>query len=224
MRTTFARTGSVLVLAAAAAAGCLMHGGPEAGLSSRSAIDTAPSAAARPAAQLAELRIAPRGSLAGYSDEAFPHWREQGDSCDTREVVLRRDGQGVITDAGCSPISGRWYSPYDGATWTDASDVDVDHVVPRANAWVSGAAGWDRARRTAFANDLTRPELIAVTDNVNQSKGDRAPEEWKPPQTSAWCRYASAWIAVKHHYRLTVTHAERDALAAMLGTCGRPVR
>ena len=26
-------------------------------------------------------------------------------------------------------LSGTWVSPYDGATWTAASDVDIDHLV-----------------------------------------------------------------------------------------------
>ena len=38
-------------------------------------------------------------------------------------------------------------------------------------AWVSGARSWTDAQRESFANDLTRPQLVAVTDNLNQSKG-----------------------------------------------------
>jgi len=45
----------------------------------------------------------------------------------------------------------------------------------------SGAAAWTTARRQSFANDLTNPQLLAVTDNVNQAKGDKGPEDWKPP-------------------------------------------
>lgn len=44
----------------------------------------------------------------------------------------------------------------------------------------SGAAAWTTAQRQAFANDLTNPQLLAVTDNVNQAKGDSGPEDWKP--------------------------------------------
>ena len=83
-------------------------------------------------------------------------------------------------DSGCAATSGSWYSPYDGATWTAASDVDIDHMVPLAEAWSSGASSWTTAQRQAFANDLTRPQLIAVTDNVNQSKGDQDPAKWLP--------------------------------------------
>lgn len=45
----------------------------------------------------------------------------------------------------------------------------------------SGASEWTPDQRENFANDLDHPQLLAVTDNVNQAKGDSGPEEWKPP-------------------------------------------
>lgn len=39
------------------------------------------------------------------------------------------------TDNACASTSGTWVSPYDGEEWTDASDVDIDHMVPLSNAW-----------------------------------------------------------------------------------------
>ncbi|MBM7788794.1 HNH endonuclease family protein [Tenggerimyces flavus] len=169
--------------------------------------------------QLASLTVAPDGSQTGYSREKFPHWGNQGDSCNTREVVLERDGTNVETGTNCAPTSGSWFSPYDGATWSDPADVDIDHVVPLAEAWRSGASGWTTAQRAAFANDLNDPQLIAVTDNVNQSKGDQEPEAWKPPLTSYWCTYARMWIGVKFSWDLTVESAEVSALNDMLSRC-----
>lgn len=46
-----------------------------------------------------------------------------------------------------------------------------DHLVPLKEAWLSGARNWTPAQREALANDLTRPQLVAVTDNLNDSKG-----------------------------------------------------
>jgi hypothetical protein len=75
-------------------------------------------------------------------------------------------------------VSGSWRSLYDGATWSDPADVDIDHVVALAEAWTSGAASWTPGQREAFANDLNFGEsLRAVTDNVNSSKGARDPAE-----------------------------------------------
>lgn len=171
------------------------------------------------AAELAELTVAAQGSSSGYSRDLFPHWISQGGSCNTREVVLKRDGQNVVQSDTCAANSGTWYSPFDGATWRDASDVDIDHMVPLANAWRSGAASWTTSRRQAFANDLQNPELIAVTDDVNQQKGASGPEAWRPPLTSYHCTYASMWIRVKYVWDLTITSAERNALYEMLDTC-----
>jgi hypothetical protein len=70
----------------------------------------------------------------------WSRWARRRWRAATRETVLRRDGTGVVTDSSCAATSGRWYSPYDGATWTAASDVDIDHIVPLAEAWRSGAS------------------------------------------------------------------------------------
>ncbi|MFD4196721.1 HNH endonuclease family protein [Amycolatopsis thermoflava] len=223
-RTTFAWAAAALAATAVTTVGCLAPAAPGASSVFPAGTASTSQAAGDAARQLAELRVAPRGTMNGYSDAKFPHWSSHGNGCDTREAVLQRDGRDVVTGANCTIKSGTWYSRYDGATWTKSSDVDIDHVVPRANAWVSGASAWTQAQREAFANDLTRPELLTVTDNVNQAKGDRAPEAWKPPLSSAWCGYAADWIAVKHHYQLTVTRAEHDALDTMLATCDEAQR
>ncbi len=70
-----------------------------------------------------------------YDRDLFPHWIESG-GCSTRESVLKRDGTSVTVGSDCYPTSGSWKSPYDGATWTAPSDVDIDHMVPLKNAWV----------------------------------------------------------------------------------------
>jgi hypothetical protein len=85
-------------------------------------------------------------------------------------------------------------------------------------AWISGARSWTAARREQFANDLTRPQLVAVTDNLNQAKGDKDPSTWLPPLNSFKCTYAIAWIQVKQYYGLTVNSAEKTALTNTLDT------
>jgi hypothetical protein len=169
--------------------------------------------------ELAALTVAPDGSMDGYERDEFPHWHTVDGACDTREMVLQRDGDGVEVGSDCAPTSGSWTSPYDGDTWTQPSDVDIDHMVPLAAAWRSGASSWTIDERETFANDLSSPQLWAVTDNVNQEKGDKTPETWKPPLESDWCQYASAYTQVKYTYELTVNEAEQGALADMLATC-----
>ena len=119
-----------------------------------------------------------------YQRSLFPTWDTISGTCDTRETVLKRDGTNVVVNSACTATSGTWHSPYDGATWTAASDVDIDHMVTLKNAWISGAWAWTTNKRESFANDLSDPQLFAVTDNVNESKGDKSPDAWKPATTA----------------------------------------
>ncbi len=91
--------------------------------------------------------------------------------------------------------------------------------MPLAEAWRSGASSWTTGKRQQFANDLTRPQLIAVTDNVNQAKGDQDPSTWLPPVASYRCTYAKMWIAVKAYWRLALQPAEKTALQNSLSAC-----
>ncbi|MEV1320037.1 HNH endonuclease family protein [Micromonospora arborensis] len=209
-RTT--RHAAVVVLAAVAGL---------VGVSAQPAAATPPGIPSKATAQsqLNALTVATQGSTSGYSRDLFPHWITISGSCNTREQVLKRDGTSVVVDSSCAATSGRWYSPYDGATWTAASDVDIDHVVPLAEAWRSGANSWTTSRRQSFANDLTRPQLIAVTDNVNQSKGDQDPSTWQPSLSSYRCTYSKVWITVKYSWGLTLQSSEKSALQSMLNTC-----
>ncbi|MBT2440328.1 HNH endonuclease [Streptomyces sp. ISL-36] len=178
-----------------------------------------PVSAATARTYLASLTVKAEGSSSGYSRDLFPHWITQSGACNTREVVLERDGVNVVQDSSCAAVSGTWYSEYDGATWTAASDLDIDHVVALAEAWRSGASSWTTAKRQQFANDLTRPQLIAVTDNVNQAKSDLDPAEWLPSRTAYRCTYARAWVHVKYYWGLSVDSAEKSALQSVLNGC-----
>lgn len=169
--------------------------------------------------QLNALTVRAEGSTTGYSRDLFPHWSTVSGTCDTRDQVLKRDGTGVTVDSGCEPTAGRWYSVYDAVWVEDDSSVDIDHIVPLAEAWRSGANTWTTSRRQQFANDLTRAQLIAVTASSNRSKGDRDPASWKPTNTSVHCIYAREWIWVKSYYGLSLQSAEKTALTSMLNAC-----
>ncbi|GAA0852478.1 HNH endonuclease family protein [Streptosporangium amethystogenes subsp. fukuiense] len=169
---------------------------------------------------LAQLKVARPLSIRGYSRERFqPRSAHRKGRCSTRELVLARDGRNVRRDAACHPVKGLWYSPYDGKWLKSEKYVDVDHVVPLAYAWRSGAKRWSQAKRRAFANDLIRPELLTVSHSANIAKGGKGPQGWRPQRRAHWCRYATSWITVKRHYRLFVTRKEKVALLNMLRTC-----
>lgn len=172
-------------------------------------------------ALLSQITVAPEW-ITGYSRSLFDHWKDlDGDGCDTRREVLIRDSRiDPAMDSGrtCWVASGLWYSHYDGIWLTDPSELDIDHLVPLAEAWASGAHLWNPDRREQFANDENA--LVAVTAGSNRSKGARDPAEWMPADDAGYCPYAAAWVAVKARYDLTMDRTEYDFLADVLdGTC-----
>jgi hypothetical protein len=154
----------------------------------------------------------------GYGRAKFPHWAGTGTPrCDAGEVAKLMSGDNVVRDAECAAVSGQWVSPYDGIAVSDPAQLEVDHLVPLAEAWRSGAAGWTRAERKRFANDLDG-ELVTVTAHINHAKGGKDPCHWQPPVRAYWREYARGWIEVKRRYGLTMNACERDQLVVMLGT------
>jgi hypothetical protein len=177
------------------------------------------------------LRPRPRGTE-GYDRDAFgSDWVDtDGNGCNQRDDVLLRDaipGSTKVQQQGSCDhdvVAGTWHDPYTDKTlhFTDLKDlsqaeaIQIDHVVPLAEAWVSGARHWSEDRRVAFANDLD--ELKAVDGPTNMSKGDGDPAAWRP-RKGYQCTYAVRWIAIKSRWRLAVDPPEKAALEQMLGYC-----
>lgn len=174
-----------------------------------------------PRAELAALAIDDHPNSAGYDRTLFMpagKWQDPDhNGCDARKDALRAQAAPPITGPGCSTAGGRWPLVYVVGVTTDPSQVDVDHVVPLANAWRSGARDWSTDRRIAYAAD--RGVLWVVDDGANQSKGDRSPDQWRPKEHGVWCTYTHRWTTIKVTYGLTATTAERDALGQMLEEC-----
>ncbi len=191
------------------------------------ALVASPAAAAPPSApgattakkELAKLKVKKEISLSGYTRAKFPHWIDQGHSCSTREAVLKRDGLGVLTGSDCYPITGVWYSPYDGTLVTSPHKVDIEHLVALSEAWRSGAKSWSTTKRRAFANDLKHSELWISDHPINMDKGGKDPGRWLPPRKAFRCTYARSYVNVKYVWGLAVNTTEKKALGNLLGQC-----
>ena len=157
----------------------------------------------------------------GYKRTAFKHWIDvDKNGCNTRaEVLIEEAVVKPKIGAKCKLTGGKWFSAYDGKTITNASLLDVDHMVPLAEAWRSGAWEWSAAQRQAFANDLDNFDaLIAVTLSTNRSKRDKDPAFWMPAKEP--CTYTENWIAIKSKYSLTVDTKEAAKLNSLIISCG----
>lgn len=189
--------------------------------------------ASGPAADaLADLPVKGRAPMSGYEREQFGQaWSDAArvdgarNGCDTRNDVLRRDLTDVVIKPGthgCVALTGQLRSPYSGHVvgferGEQSGLVQIDHVVPLADAWAKGGQQLDADEREDLANDPLN--LLAVEGGLNGSKGAGDAATWRPPARSSWCSYAARQIAVKKTYRLWVTTAEKQALREMLEPC-----
>ncbi|MFJ4382647.1 HNH endonuclease family protein [Streptomyces albidoflavus] len=163
-------------------------------------------------------------SRTGYSRSAFKHWTagdNPTDGCNTRkEVLLAEAVTAPEVRSGCAITGGTWFSYYDEVTVDGARGLDIDHMVPLAEAWDSGASAWTAARREAYANDQGQASsLVAVTARTNRSKSDQDPAEWLPPAPGALCRYGAEWTATKLRWNLTIDEQEKTTLLDIASSC-----
>lgn len=104
-----------------------------------------PAASAEPDAVITTLRQAiddlpiADESRDGYERDKFKHWADaDGDGCNTRAEVLIDEA--VVTPTlgpRCTISGGLWYSYYDDTDQANARSLDIDHMVPLAEAWAS---------------------------------------------------------------------------------------
>lgn len=154
-------------------------------------------------------------SLFSYDDD----FDADGDRCYTRREVLKRDAIHLgRVSSSCAIYDSEWRSLYDDRITHDRGTLEIDHLVPIAEAWYSGAWAWSHRQQIAFGNDLGYEwDLQAVTSSLNQDKGAGDPSVWMPPKNH--CTYVKAWIGVKARWGLSVDPAENAKLTSVLNTC-----
>lgn len=166
--------------------------------------------------------------VSGYDRAAFGQaWADTDrNGCDTRNDVLRRDLNDVVTKPGthgCVVLSGTLDDPYTGRAIrfdrgpTSSMAVQIDHRYPLALAWRHGAASWTATQREQFANDAGN--LVAVDGRANRDKSASGPAQWMPPNSADACGYAAAFVTVATTWHLSVGSADQAALERTLTGC-----
>ena len=175
-------------------------------------------------AALNNLEVKGRAPKTGYARSQFPHWSDPDrNGCDARNDTLKRDLTNVTYKVGtreCKVIAGQLLDPFSGKVITFSTTkvvIDIDHVVALSNAWQTGAAYFDKNKRTQIANDPLN--LLAVDSKLNRQKGDGDAATWLPPYKAFRCEYVARQVAVKAKYGLWVTQPEKVAIDKILSTC-----
>ena len=175
-------------------------------------------------AALNNLEVKGRAPKTGYARSQFPHWSDPDrNGCDARNDTLKRDLTNITYKVGtrdCKVIAGQLLDPFSGKVITFSTTkvvIDIDHVVALSNAWQTGAAYFDKNKRSQIANDPLN--LLAVDSKLNRQKGDGDAATWLPPSKAFRCEYVARQVAVKAKYGLWVTQPEKVAIDKILSTC-----
>lgn len=153
-----------------------------------------------------------------YNRKSWPHWSDFDRDCmNTRQEILAAQSLVPISKPKCTVKTGKWFDPYSGKTYTLASDLDIDHVVPLAWAHGHGAMNWTRDQKETFANDWDN--LLVVDDSLNQSKGAKGPDDWMPPNHAYRCEYVAKFNSLVIQYRLSYAPSEKRTINKMLAAC-----
>lgn len=151
-------------------------------------------------------------SSAGYSRSQFgAGWLDNDKDCqDSRTEALVAQSVGPVkysSDKECRVLSGRWTSPYSGKVIYNASDIDIDHVIPLKWAWEHGADQWPQSKREELANDPAN--LLSVEASLNRQKGAKGLDQWMPPKNQ--CQYVLRFVRLYKKYQLQLSDAEEKA-------------
>lgn len=157
-----------------------------------------------------------------YNRDDFKHWTDKDSDCQNEraEQLIRQSSIPVTftNNKRCTVKTGKWFDPYTGQTFTLASDVDIDHIVTLKAAFDYGAWAWTDAKREQFANDPIN--LIAVEDNINQSKSAKGLSEFLPPVHSYRCEYIERFNNVMTKYQLIYPSNELRVVTKLIAACG----
>jgi len=145
---------------------------------------------------------------------------------DMKDVLLARAMAPATTVFDCDGYTlrhGELDDPYTGKRLIfdqvpDRAEfrIELDHVVSLADAFCSGGYRWS-PNGYNWQNLYNDPgNLLAVSKNVNQSKGSRNAAAWLPIDEFRQ-RFVIMQIQVKVRYRLSVTQSEATTMREVLG-------
>lgn len=140
-------------------------------------------------------------------------WKDDLSCLNTRGLVLERESLSKVQMGSCSVQSGEWLDPYTNMKFYNSSELQIDHLVPLRNAYMTGADKWTPQKRCLYANYLGNDiQLIPVMGRENLKKGDKLPGEYLPPYRAFKCEYIKNWLKVKMIWNLKLTSYEYEGI------------
>ncbi len=155
-----------------------------------------------------------------YERSDWRHWIDEDSDCqDTRAEVLISESLASVqfrNQSTCVVDSGLWIDSYTGVQHSEASEMDIDHIVPLAWAHGHGGDAWNASQKETFANDTEN--LTVVHASTNRAKGSQGPDDWLPTNPYR-CEYLRTFFSVVKKYDLKFVENENVKIRGQNNNC-----
>ena len=108
--------------------------------------------------------------------------------------------------------SGLWYDYFTDSYITNPKLLQIDHIVPFAEAFRSHTNHWTKKDIKHFFDTNIESGLLAVRSQQNNKKSDNPPNKYLPPNTKFTNIYINMYINTKKHYNLIINNHETNIL------------
>ena len=117
----------------------------------------------------------------------------------------------------CIVRTGEWLDEYTGEIFTVATQIDIDHVIPRLYAHTHGGDRWPQSKKIQFSNDPIN--LVLVKKREIRRKSNRGPSRYLP-RKEFQCEYANLWKGLAEKYDLDLDQRDANTLKKIEEDCG----
>ena len=108
------------------------------------------------------------------------------------------------------PYNDRWYRSLDSLR-----SLDIEHIVARKEAHISGMCFEPDSIKAVFASDSLN--LALALASTNREKSDKDPAEWLPEFNQCW--FTARVIEVRSAFGLTIDPDELNTLEGLIRQC-----
>jgi len=148
-------------------------------------------------------------------DIDYGDWQDyDGDCQNTRaEVLIARSLSPVefTRSDNCYVKSGKWIDYYTNTVYTNAGDLDIDHVLPTRQHYETIGQYQSKAKRVEFYNDTENTVITRL--GFNRSKSDKDLSEFitRVPRENR-CKYIVKYSGISVKYDITLDNSDNEII------------
>ncbi len=132
-------------------------------------------------------------------------------------ILTSRSEPQFTNPRNCVVRTGDWLDEYTGKTFTVATKIDLDHVIPLMYAHTHGGDRWPANKKLQFANDPIN--LVLVEKREIRRKSNRGPGRYLPREEFQ-CEYVHLWQGIAKKYDLDIDNRDLQVIKRLTNECG----